>query len=168
LILYIAERCEPDPRFGATKLNKILAKADFTAYFRRRRPITGVEYMRLPQGPVPRRMKPITAEMEMKHELVVRTIQDGKFEQKRVVPLRAPDLSIFDPDDIAIIDEVIRGFWGKTASAVSEFSHGIAWKVAGDRELIPYEAVFLSDEGLTDYDITRTHELARRFGWKTA
>jgi hypothetical protein len=57
LILYIAARCERDPRFGATKLNKILLFADFLAYFRRRRPITGVEYMRLPNGPAPRRLK---------------------------------------------------------------------------------------------------------------
>lgn len=168
LILYIAARCESDSRFGATKLNKILAFADFTSYFRRRRPITGVEYMRLPQGPVPRRLKPITAAMEREYELVMRTVQDGKFEQKRVVPLRPADLSLFSAEDIAIVDEIIQAFWGRTAKAVSEFSHGMAWKVAGDRELIPYEAVFLSDEELTDYDVARTHELARRFGWRTA
>jgi hypothetical protein len=167
LILYIAGRCERDPRFGAVKLNKILAFADFTAYFRRRRPITGVEYMRLPQGPVPRRLKPITVEMEQNGDMVIRTVQDGKFEQKRVVPLRTPNLGLFAAEDIAIVDEMIQAFWGRTAKAVSKFSHGMAWKVAGDRELIPYEAVFLSDEELTDYDIARTHELAQRFGWRT-
>lgn len=168
LILYISSQCEADSRFGAVKLNKILAFADFTAYFRRRRPITGVEYMRLPQGPVPRRLKPITADMERNHEVVMRTVQDGKFEQKRVVPLRQPNLNLFTAEDIAIVDETIRAFWGRTAKVVSEFSHGMAWKVASDRELIPYEAVFLSDEELTDYDIARTHELARRLGWRTA
>jgi len=167
LIVYIAGRCDRDPRFGATKLNKILMFSDFMAYFRRRRPITGVEYMRLPQGPAPRRLKPITADMERNREIVIRTIQDGKFEQKRVVPLRDPNLSLFAADDIAIVDEMIQRFWGRTATAVSELSHGIAWRVAGDRELIPYEAVFLSDEGLTEYDITRTHELAQKYGWRT-
>lgn len=34
LILYIAEKCERDPNFGATKLNKILTFADFSAYLR--------------------------------------------------------------------------------------------------------------------------------------
>ena len=167
LILYISARCESDPRFGATKLNKILLFADFTSYFRRRRPVTGVEYMRLPNGPAPRRLKPITAEMESVGELVMRTVQDGKFEQKRVVPLRPPNLSLFSAEDIAIVDEMIHRCWGRTAKAVSELSHGIAWKVAGDREAIPYEAVFLSDEPLTEYDITRTHELAKQFGWRT-
>ena len=95
LIVYIAARCERDVRFGATKLNKILMFSDFMAYFRRRQPITGVEYMRLPQGPAPRRLKPITADMERKGEIVTRIVQDGKFEQKRIVPLRQPDLGLF-------------------------------------------------------------------------
>lgn len=167
LILYISTRCERDHRFGATKLNKILAFADFTAYFRRHVPITGVEYMRLPQGPVPRRLKPIAADMERKNDIKMRTVQDGKFEQKRIVPLRPARLGLFSADDIAIVDEIIQMLWGRTAKAVSEFSHGIAWRVASDGERIPYEAVFLSDEALTDYDIARTHELARRFGWRT-
>jgi hypothetical protein len=29
---------------------------------------------------------------------------------------------------------------------VSEYSHGKAWKLTGEMELIPYEAVFISDE----------------------
>jgi hypothetical protein len=167
LILYIAARCDRDPGFGAVKLNKILLYSDFTAFFRRRRPITGVEYMRLPQGPAPRRLKWITTDMEQHHDLGFRTVRVGKFEQKRVVPLRDPNLDLFSAEDIAIVDEMIQAFWGRTAKTVSEFSHGIAWKVAGDKELIPYEAVFLSDEELTDYDIKRTHELAKRYGWRT-
>ncbi len=31
-ILYVADRCEADPTFGAVKLNKILFYADFLAF----------------------------------------------------------------------------------------------------------------------------------------
>lgn len=34
LILYLASRSEEDPRFSATKLNKLLFYCDFTAYRR--------------------------------------------------------------------------------------------------------------------------------------
>src|SRR5205809_48582 len=80
LIVYIAGRCDSDPSFGAVKLNKILMYSDFMAFCRRRRPITGVEYMRLPQGPATRRLKPITAEMEQNHEMAFQTVHVGKFE----------------------------------------------------------------------------------------
>ena len=77
LILYIAEKCERDPNFGATKLNKILAFADFSAYFETGRPITGAEYMRTPQGPVPRRLPPVRAELEARHEIAMRVVSEG-------------------------------------------------------------------------------------------
>ena len=110
LILYIAEKCEHDPGFGAVKLNKILAFADFSSYFETGKPITGAEYMRLPQGPAPRRL------------------------------LR------------------------RSASSHT----GLPGGVAANRESIPYEAVFLSDEDLTDYDRARTAELASERGWERA
>lgn len=160
LILYVADRSQADPRFGAVKLNKILVYADFMAFYRTGTPITGVEYMRLPQGPVPRRMLPILAEMEQAHEVVVRTVQDGRYVQKRVIALRAANLELFTPVEISIVNEVIQAFWKKTATAVSEFSHGRAWKVAGDKGLIPYESVFISDDPPDAYDVARSEELA--------
>ena len=166
LILYIAEKCEHDPGFGAVKLNKILAFADFSSYFETGKPITGAEYMRLPQGPAPRRLLPIRGRLEDSHEIAVREVSVGKYQQQRIVPLRRPDLSIFTAPEIAAVDKIIDFVWNRTAAAVSEFSHGIAWRVAANRESIPYEAVFLSDEDLTDYDRARTAELASERGWE--
>ena len=166
LILYIAEKCESDPKFGATKLNKILAFADFSAYFETGKPITGAEYMRLPQGPVPRRLRPVRDRLEANHEIAMRTASVGKYQQQRVVPLRRPDLNIFTADEIAAVDKIVDAFWNHTAKDVSEFSHGIARRVAQNKASIPYEAVFLSDEAVTDYDRVRTAELASERGWK--
>ena len=166
LILYISEKWEQDPSFGATKLNKILAFADFSAYFETGRPLTGAEYMRLPQGPVPRRLRPVRDVLEAKHEIAMRVRSVGKYHQQRVVPLRSPDLSIFTAPEIAAVDKIVDAFWSHTAKKVSEFSHGIAWKVAENKASIPYEAAFLSDEALTDYDRVRTAELASERGWR--
>ena len=46
LILYVADRCEADPTFGAIKLNKTLFYADFLAFASTGKPITGVETKR--------------------------------------------------------------------------------------------------------------------------
>lgn len=166
LILYIAEKCESEPRFGATKLNKILAFADFSAYFETGRPITGAEYLRLPQGPAPRRLRPVRDRLEANHEIAMRTASVGKYQQKRVVPLRRPDLSIFTADEIAAVDKIVDAFWNHNATDISDFSHGIAWRVPQNKTSIPYEAVFLSDEVLTQYDRVRTAALASERGWK--
>src|SRR5271157_2942127 len=59
LILYISQRCALDPKFGATKLNKILYFSDFIAYADLGYGITGVEYSHRELGPAPTRLRPI-------------------------------------------------------------------------------------------------------------
>jgi len=51
LILYVSDRCQLDPAYGSTKLNKILFYADFLYYAKHGTSITGQEYMRLDKGP---------------------------------------------------------------------------------------------------------------------
>ena len=59
--------------------------------------------------------------------------------------------------------------WRETATSVSKKTHGIAWRIAGkDGELIPYEAAFLSDEPITEFDIARAHALNQIHGWVVA
>ena len=88
--------------------------------------------------------------------------------QKRLIPLRAVNYDLFTADQIAFVDEVIDWLWGKTAASVSEHSHGKAWKIAKDRQSMPYESIFLSDAPITPFDVLRTHELAEKFGWDRA
>ena len=167
LILHIAGRGLNAEYLGAIKLNKILAFADFTSYARRGRPITGVEYMRQRNGPVPRRMKPLLTKMERERSLAIHKRPIGQHLEHRFIPLREPDLSLFSSQDIAIVDEVIAATWTATGAQVSEFSHGRAWQVAGeDGALIPYEAAFLSDRPISEADIALTHELNRKYGWE--
>ena len=79
--------------------------------------------------------------------------------------LRAPDLTLFSDKQIELVDEVIQELWASTASAVSRQSHGKAWDIAAHRQLIPYEAVFLSDDPVNETDMARTRELAAQHGW---
>src|SRR5438034_11290020 len=90
LVLYICEKCAADPKFGATKLNKILYFADFLAYAEFGEPITGVEYQKIANGPAPRRLLPIREEMIKAGDLAIQRIKlvTGRF-QERPVNLRS-------------------------------------------------------------------------------
>lgn len=167
IVLYIASRCQTAERFGVVKLNKILLFADFTSFARHGKPITGVEYMRQPNGPVPRRMKPVLRQLEREKAIAIQKIPVGRNEEHRVVALRAPDLDLLSARDVALIDEVISLTWNATGTAVSDFSHGRAWEVAGeDRAAIPYEAAFLADGQPSAAQVARTRELNRKYGWE--
>ena len=168
LILYISARCSEDPTFGAIKLNKILYFADFLSYGMTGEPVTGAAYMRLRRGPAPRRLLPVRDKMIEDGELVIQKRRVYQHEQHRTIPLREPVLDSFRPHDISVVDELIQVFWGKTAEEVSDLSHGAAWEIAGDQENIPYQAAYLSNEGVTQDDIEKAKAVAAEFGLDAA
>lgn len=164
-MLYVAQRSQFDPNFGSTKLNKILFYADFCAFARKGKPITGAEYVKREFGPTPRRLLPVREQLEEQKSAVVQNASVLGKEQQRLVALRPPDLSSFTADDIALVDEVIEYLRDKNAKEVSELSHNRIWRVARMGEAIPYEAVFVSDDNPTEADIEKGKELAQRHGW---
>ena len=163
LILYVCQKCGHDPKFGATKLNKILYFSDFLAYAELGEPITGFEYRRLPNGPAPHRLMPVRDEMVTKRDLGFQIVAlRGGRTQHRAVNLRSPDLSVFTAAQISLVDRVIEELWSLDAEAVSELSHRMmGWRLAGLIETIPYENVFISNEPLTETDVQRGRELRR-------
>jgi hypothetical protein len=166
LILYVASRSMDDPKFGATKLNKLLFIIDHYAYAQLGRPVTGLDYMKLEQGPVPRRLLPIKQAMVDAKEIAeVEQPYYGR-EQRRLVPLRPPKLTSFLPDEISLIDDIIQKCLPMSATDISNMTHQWrGWRIAAERELIPYSAFFLSDEPPTEYERARVQELKARHGW---
>jgi Protein of unknown function (DUF4065) len=163
LVLYICQKCANDPKFGATKLNKILYFSDFLAYATLGEPITGFEYQRLPNGPAPRRMLPMRDEMIKRRDLGFQTVHlKGGRTLHRAVNLRDPNLNVLTAEQIALVDRIIGELWDLDAEEVSDLSHRMmGWKVADLNETIPYETVFISSGPLTETDVERGRELRR-------
>jgi hypothetical protein len=163
LILYISQRSSDDPRFGATKLNKILYFSDFIAYRELGEPMTGTEYQRLAWGPAPRALVPIRDGMVEARDLAVEKRRFHAYDQARTVALRDPDLSKFSSEQISLVDQVIQAMWEFTGSDASRASHRVAWEIVEDGESIPYEAAFLYPHGLTPQDVNRLKEMAAEY-----
>ncbi len=165
MVLFISEKSRLDDGFSKTKLNKILYFSDFYSYIRLGRPVTGTEYMKLDHGPVPRQIMPVIDDLEFKKALAMK--HEIYFGYPREVPtaLREPNLSSFDGEQVAIVEQIIRHFWGSNATEVSNLSHGRAWRAAGDRESIPYEAAYISDEPVSQRDRELEKELSAAHGW---
>jgi hypothetical protein len=150
LILHISRCCEGDETYGATKLNKLLFFSDFLAYQRYGKAITGQEYQALPQGPCPRKLKPVRAALERSGALAIQKRQAGPYVQERPVSLREADLSRFTAREIALVDELIQRFWAKTATEISGESHTfIGWQLAERGETIPYSVALVTKPELT-------------------
>jgi hypothetical protein len=166
LVLYITDACLDDTSFSKLKLLKILFFSDFESYGKYRAPITGMPYRKLPFGPAPADFPRIQEEMlrDRQIRIVKRRVFD--YSGQRILPMEEPILDLLSGRDISIVDGWIQFFRHMTAKEVSAYSHGKAWQIAGDSQLIPYEAVYISNEPVTFEDVEMVRELAARYGWK--
>jgi hypothetical protein len=148
LVLYIAKASREDPKFGATKLNKILYFSDFEAYGLWGNSITGATYIRLDRGPVAREMLPTLREMEDAREIDRETRSYFHLTQKVVIPLVEPDVAELVERELDLVDKVIGELQRFNANDVSVLSHlDAGWRLARDRDVIPYNSVYVSALG---------------------
>lgn len=146
LILYVAKHSESDPKFGATKLNKILFYSDFLAYETLGQPITAEVYQKLSKGPAPKRLLPVVRELESENACRWAERMYYNKPMKKLVALREPDLSVFTPQEIELVRDVIEELWSLNGSEVSDLSHRFpGWQAAHLQEDIPYNMVFVDD-----------------------
>ena len=165
LVLHLCQRSEDDPRFGATKLNKLLFYIDFGSYVRLGMPVTGATYRRLPTGPAPREMLSVreklldTGDANIEQRPYLWRLQD------RLVARREPDLSVFSADELSLVDEVVGEFWHHNARAISEESHREwGWLTSEEYADIPYQTAWVSSQPLNDEQIERGQQLAEELG----
>ena len=158
LILYLARKSESDPKCGAVKLNKLLFFSDFIFYAKTGKPITGSEYQRIEHGPALRRLLPVRTDMLSRGECAIQVRNYYGKPQKRLVALRDPKLSVFTAEEIALVDEVLEAFCDHDARTISGITHDLpVWQAFGDKETIPYEAIFVNNRPLTESE--RRHAL---------
>lgn len=163
LILLIAKRSEGDPTFGAVKLNKLLFYCDFSAYLTYGSPITGQEYFALKAGPAPRRLLPVTKRMRDRNELAYQKADYFGHLQIRPIALRVPDLRVFTAQEVSLIDDILRMWHEKNATEISEDSHlFIGWKVAREKETIPYSTALIGFRKPTEEEKRRGLKLEGR------
>ena len=165
LIPYIAHKSISDPRCGAVKLNKLLYYADFTAYRRIGKSITGAEYQHLQEGPAPRRGLPAQERLK----------RDGAIEMKyepslvgeplhRIVPKRRP-YPIFSKQEKDLINSLIKEFWKLTGTELSDRSHKeFGWRLTRMGETIHYRTTWLSSSPLTEEQIKMGQQIAAKHG----
>lgn len=166
LIIYISGRCRDDKKFAATKLNKILYYSDFCAFIKQGRPITGAEYQRFDHGPVPKQLLKAREDLLENRDIAVSNASYHGHTQNRIVPLRDPDFNKIGSQEIAIVDDVIEILSPFNASQVSRLSHSRAWRIAGEKNTIPYEAAFISDDPPSDYEVNLAVKLNNIYEWE--
>ena len=147
LILYLAHKSHNDESFSVTKLNKLLFIIDFTAYGLWGKPITEAKYVHRQYGPVPHELPIIQDNMVTSRKIEIQQREHFGRLQKRVVPLANPDLSLFTPEEIQLVAQVLHDYERFNATELSNWSHRLRpWLETVDGEEIPYSPVFVLED----------------------
>lgn len=157
LIVHIASLSDRDESFGAVKLNKLLFRMDFDSYLLWGKPLTGVDYFALENGPAPRPMKRLLKMMESKGDIAIRRSDYFGRDQNRVLPLRTAELGDrFSVEELNLIVRVVHFYWGRSGTSLSTESHEfMGWALAKREETIPYDVALVGDRDPTLDEIAR-------------
>ena len=143
VLLYILGKVGAKPNVGETVLYKLLYFIDFNNYEKYEEQLIGASYIKNHHGPTPIEFQSIVNEMIENKEIEVVKSKYFQHFQKKYLPHQEPDLSVFNANEIKVIDDVLQKLSGMNASTISEYSHqDIPWMVTPEGKKIDYESVF--------------------------
>jgi Protein of unknown function (DUF4065) len=172
LILYIASKMKDADFFGATKLNKVLYRADMRCYRELGTKLTDFKFQKNAMGPTLRAFVPITQEMEAEGMLAWDMRSCGTVNERRPLALVEPDLATMSPDELEHLDREILTGWSLTGKQMSDEEHQTtAWFALRIGETIAPELGFVEDPGdmipLSHEEEARAHDAIERYRART-
>lgn len=151
-ILYLCQKLGGEIK-GKKKLAKLLYFIDFDFYEKYQKAITGDIYKALPMGPFPVELEQITSEMSKKKLLTVNSIKEreGYLSTETYNCISEPDVSLFNADEIKMLNRVITKYGHLNGKQLEELSHSEAPYIATKlKEEIPYELSFYRGTDFTE------------------
>lgn len=122
LILYLGQhRGVTD--FGETKLNKLAYFIDALHMREYGESITGSEFIKYQQGPVPSRGAKILKALKRQNKIDTQNRKLGSFILAEILPKAEPDLTVFSSEEMKTIEMVVKTYGKKSAKSLSELSH---------------------------------------------
>ncbi len=147
LLLLVAEELTGDRFGGATKVNKVLYFAEFAHIRETGRPITGMRYRKLPNGPAPRHLRLVRERLVRQGMAEVVTERVLGYEQHRLRPLRPARREVFTEVELRAVDDALALLRGRTGAEASEMSHREpGWRMVENGEDIPFVTAYLPQE----------------------
>jgi len=123
-----------------TKLNKLLFYSDFLAFHVCGHSITGLQYARIPHGPVPHEYGPIFVSLAKMGMIVVEPWENGECSGEIIRPENSAEIIALSDEERRVAMVVRDCFEGWSASRIAEFSHKErAWTDVRTGDLISYE-----------------------------
>lgn len=106
-----------------TKLLKEMFYTDFLYYKNNCKLITGLEYAKLPFGPVPDQFESILNECSKEKNIEYKIDYNNQYESHNISAIKEFDSSIFNDDELEVLKKVKEKFKNYSSKEIVDFSH---------------------------------------------
>ena len=138
-VIFFAKKIQ-NGTLGKLKLMKLLYYLDFDFFEKYGRSITGDEYLRFENGPVPRMGEKILKEMSGKEiKISKRKVAQGYNDQQHIEALIDFDVNVFEKEELIMLEEIASKWEKFTGAEMKNASHGEApWIATKPNDIIDY------------------------------
>lgn len=139
LILFFANKIK-NGTLGKLKIMKLLYFLDFDYFEKYGKPVSGDEYLRFDNGPIPRMAEKILKEMNGKDiKITKRKIGSGYNDQQHIEPLKEFDVNLFSKEELLMMEEIANKWEKFSGAEMKNASHGEApWIATKPNSVIDY------------------------------
>ena len=131
-----------DGKIPKTKLAKLLYLADFAWFYEKLSSMSGMQYRRLPYGPVPDIYFRALDELENSGKIVVDRKKDGLLLIKESESNKKQVLSSLNSEEKQLIKAINKNWLNKKTEEIVNFTHNqMPYFLCRDDEIIPYELI---------------------------
>lgn len=154
----------PPDQLGAVKLNKVLWYADIAAWKRRGETVTGsMEYVRLPNGPVPPAIDEALSQLKSEGAIAERPVRVFSHTRREMVWLERPNVSMLSAEDCELLLEAAEWIAPMTAGQISEITHTPLWEEQPNGQKMPVRAAAVTYREPDDDDVAWAHDVLSKY-----
>jgi uncharacterized phage-associated protein len=142
-IVFFAKKIQ-NGTLGKLKLMKLLYYLDFDFFEKYGQSITGDEYLRFENGPVPRMAEKLIKEMNGKEiKITRRKTKAGLNDQLHIEALGDFDMNVFTKEELVMLEEIASKWEKFSGSEMKTATHGEApWISTGPNNVIDYNLAY--------------------------
>ncbi len=143
VILFFAKKIQ-NGTLGKLKLMKLLYYLDFDFFEKYGHSVTGDEYLRFENGPVPRMAEKMIKKMNGKEiKITHRKIKQGLNNQQHIEALDDFDINVFSKEEILMLEDVATKWENFSGSEMKTATHGEApWISTKPDKVIDYNLAY--------------------------
>ncbi len=146
IFAFLRNNLARDNKIPKIKLAKLLYLADFGWYYSHLESMSGMDYRKIPYGPVPDVYFRVVEELYEEGKLDIEKTQEGTMLISETLSGERESINLLSQSEKKFLRDISKKWKNKRTQEIVDFSHNqLPYKICSDSEIIPYELITQED-----------------------